>query len=88
MKKKLRNTEITQLFKAEKRESAIVIVNIPLGLIKGQIINYPVLYYQDESKWQISSYLNLKCKKIGFGRLTIEKKKSLQLHPRNHLQQP
>lgn len=51
-------------------------------------MNYPVLYYQDESRRQVSSYLNLKCKKIGFGRLTIgEKKKSLQLHPRNHLQQ-
>lgn len=52
--KHLRNTEITQLFKVEKRESAILIVNIPLGLIKGQIINYPVLYYQEESKRQIS----------------------------------
>lgn len=61
--KHLRNTEITQLFKVEKRESAILIVNIPLGLIKGQIINYPVLYYQEESKRQISSYLNLKFKK-------------------------
>lgn len=66
IEKNLRNTEITQLFKMEKRESAILIVNIPLGLIKGQIINYPVLYYQDESKRQISSYLNLKCKKNRF----------------------
>lgn len=63
IEKHLRNTEITQLFKVEKRESAILIVNIPLGLIKGQIINYPVLYYQEESKRQISSYLNLKFKK-------------------------
>lgn len=39
IEKNLRNTEITQLFKMEKRESAILIVNIPLGLIKGQTNN-------------------------------------------------